>query len=116
MLTEVQQKFLKGLVKNEVKSLKEHFGNAAYNIDASSIYDDVVTSFMGFDVNGYIVSEICKACDVAWGIPNKRLRTGISTNRRLFFNDKDKVFCTDTGRLYVAKSMKSEFDTQLGDL
>ena len=110
-LTKLNDKKLKVLVKQELKTIKEHFKECAYPLDAELIINNIICDYFGFDLPWVVYSIFVnnmKGIEVV--IDGKFDRTIRNTKDKLFYSPR-------TNKIYEDISIRDvNLDIQLGEL
>ena len=116
-LSSTQKKQLKTLVNKEVKILKTHFNDGAWDIDFDSTFDDIVVDAFGGNLREYVLGELVTRLNVAYGTSQNK-KAALFNKDRVLYNKKEKVFYSPTSnKVYSDTQMRNvDNDVQLGDL
>lgn len=108
-LTKKQKVRLKKLVNDQIKIVKDHFKDGAWDLDAKSLLHDIVDDFFGFNLTDLFLTNVCHKAGVSYEV---KLKGSVYTNetKKVFYNPVKNKLYIDT------KARDVDNDVQLGDL
>ena len=94
----LSRKIMKNLdkeINKEVKNIRQHFKEGAWNLDLRCIEDDILREAFGFNINDYILSRLLKSTE------------GLACTQQQIVSDVDRVFYNiKTNKIYIDKQVK----------